>query len=407
MEDRASVKKRGIDAVMSGWLWGMCLIFLLSCSSQPPPEPTEAPAVRLLSAAEVPDFEDDLDAASLKTAIAGSLTYFERVPDGKTFPLGERQVPASLLKKSLQRFLRLMEEGGLNRGSIARTFDVFRAGGNGSRSSSLVTGYFEPILDGRLVSEKEFCYPLYGVPGDLVTIDLALFDPDRFPGERLTGRLNGNRVIPYYTRAEIDGQGKLKDSGCPFVWLRDPVDVFFLHIQGSGIIRLADGKSRRVGYAAANGRPYRSIGKVLLEKGVLSREEMSLQSIRSWLRANPEMRDQIFWHNESYVFFRWNETGPMGSLNVPLTSGRSIAMDAKFHPRGALAFLETQKPRLDENGGVLGWEPLRRWVLNQDAGGAIKGVGRVDLFCGSGEAAEWTAGRLKQPGAIYFLIARE
>jgi len=392
---------------MRGTLWGICLLFLLSCSPQPPQEPAGAPAVRLLSPAEIPDFGDDLDTASLKAAIAGSLTYLGRIPEGKMFPLGERQIPASLLKESLLCFLRLLDGGHLDRTSIARAFDVYRAGNDENKGGPLVTGYYEPILDGRLAPEEEFCYPLYGVPRDLVTVDLASFDPDRFSGERLTGRLSGNKVIPYYTRAEIDGQGKLKDSGYPMAWLRDPVDVFFLHVQGSGIVRLVDGKSLRVGYAAANGRPYRSVGKVLLEKGVLSSEEMSLQSIRSWLRDHPEMRDEVLWRNESYVFFRWNEEGPLGSLNVPLTSGRSVAMDARFHPRGALAFLETKKPRLDLNGDVLGWEPLRRWVLNQDAGGAIKGVGRVDLFCGSGESAEWTAGRLKHPGAIYFLVKRE
>ena len=400
------MRRNGIGIIGRGTLWGMCIVLLLSCSQRPPEEPAKAPAVRLLSQAEAPGFGDDLDAGSLKEAIAGSLTYLQRIPEGKTFPLGESQVPARLLKESLLLFLEMLEGGRLDRASITRVFDVYWAGGGGKGDGPPVTGYYEPILEGRLAPDGEFCYPLYGVPRDLVTIDLASFDPERFSGERLTGRLNGNKVIPYYTRAEIDGRGKLNGSADPMVWLRDPVDVFFLHVQGSGIIRLAAGESRRVGFAAANGRPYRSIGKVLLEKGALSPEQISLQSIRSWLRDHPEMRDEVLWHNESYVFFRWNETGPLGSLNVPLTAGRSIAMDAKFHPRGALAFLETSKPRLDPDGNVLGWEPLRRWVLNQDAGGAIKGVGRVDLFCGSGDSAEWTAGRLKHPGAVYFLIKK-
>ena len=366
----------------------------------------QAPAVRLLSPAEVPDFGDDLDAESLKGAISGSLTYLRRVPEEKTFPLGDRQVPVRLMKESLLLFQEMLEGGRLDRASVTHAFEVYRAGSGKNGDGPLVTGYYEPILEGRLAPDGEFCYPLYGVPRDLVTIDLASFDPGRFSGEHLTGRLSGNKVIPYYTRAEIDGQGKLKDSADRMVWLRDPVDIFFLHVQGSGIIRLGGGESRRVGYAAANGRPYRSIGKVLLEKGALSAEQVSLQSIRSWLRDHPGVRDEVLWYNESYVFFRWNETGPLGSLNVPLTAGRSVAMDAKFHPRGGLAFLETMKPRLDPSGNVLGWEPLRRWVLNQDTGGAIKGIGRVDLFCGSGDSAEWTAGRLKHPGAVYFLIKR-
>jgi membrane-bound lytic murein transglycosylase A len=139
----------------------------------------------------------------------------------------------------------------------------------------------------------------------------------------------------------------------------------------------------------------------------MSSEEMSLQSIRSYLRDHPEVREDVLWHNESYVFFRWLEDGPVGSINVPLTAGRSIATDFNYYPRGALAFLESEKPRLDANGRVIGWEPLHRWVVNQDTGGAIKGAGRVDLFCGSGETAEWVAGRLKHPGSLYFLVKRE
>jgi membrane-bound lytic murein transglycosylase A len=247
---------------------------------------------------------------------------------------------------------------------------------------------------------------LYGVPPDLLTVDLAAFNNIRFAGEQLVGRLKDKRVIPYYTRAEIDGEQKLEGAECKLVWLRDPVDIFFLHIQGSGMIRMPGGQYRRVGYAGTNGRPYRSIGKDLLDKGVLKPEEISLQTIREYLRGHPEVRNEIMWRNESYVFFRWVKEGPVGSLNVPLTAGRSIAMDGRYQPRGALAFLFSEKPQLDLKGEVRGWEPLHRWVLNQDTGGAIKGVGRVDLFCGTGEAAESIAGRLKQDGKIYFLIKR-
>lgn len=173
------------------------------------------------------------------------------------------------------------------------------------------------------------------------------------------------------------------------------------------MIRLSGNKYRRLGYAGANGRPYKSIGKDLLDLGVIKREDMSLQAIREFLKGHPETRDEIMWRNESYVFFRWVEVGPLGSLNVPLTAGRSVATDAKFHPKGAIAFLETQKPRLGKDQEVLGWEPLHRWVVNQDTGGAIKGVGRVDLFCGTGGDAEAVAGRLKHPGRLFFLLKKE
>lgn len=365
------------------------------------------PGFERVPVGEVPSFEDDLDSLSLRAAIKKSIDFYNRVPAERTYPLGEMQIRADVMKASLEYFLKLMEENRLDPTSIAQAFDVYRVEGGGNTGQALVTGYYEPILEGRLEYDNKFCYPLYGTPPDLVTIDLASFDAGRFSGERLAGRLKENRVVPYFSRSEIDGQKKLAQSGCELVWLNDPLDAFFLHIQGSGMIKLPDGRFQRVGFAGTNGRPYTSIGKFLLERGVMSSEEMSLQTIRAYLRAHPEVRDEILWRNESYVFFRWVEEGPLGSLNVPLTAGRSIATDTRYHPRGGLAFLETQKPRLDGKGEVTGWEPLHRWVVNQDTGGAIKGVGRVDLFFGSGEAAEWIAGRLKHPGRLYFLVKKE
>jgi membrane-bound lytic murein transglycosylase A len=191
------------------------------------------------------------------------------------------------------------------------------------------------------------------------------------------------------------------------VWLKDPVKAFFLHVQGSGAIHLPDGRLLRVGYAGKNGRPYRSIGQYLIEKGEIAPEAMSLQAIEAYLEEHPERIEEVLWHNESYIFFRKIDKGPVGSISVVLTAGRSIATDPAFYPRGGLAFLKTQQPVLDDSGEVTGWKPLNRWVLNQDTGGAIKGYGRVDLFAGSGKEAEWVAGRLKHSGMLYFLVKKE
>ncbi len=390
----------------------------MSGCTQEVPRPPEKPAQEALSpeqppslfervsGEEVPRFTDDMDRESLLAALEKSLVFLGRVPEDRTYPLGEAQVTAGRIKESLLYFRRLAEEGRTDRETIAREFDIWRVREGASEGKPLVTGYYEPILEGRLERNGQFCYPLYQLPSDLLTIDLSSFDSGRFSGERLLGRLDGNRVVPYYTRAEIDGQKKIEKSAPQLVWLSDPVDAFFLHVQGSGKIRMPNGGYRRLGYAGSNGRPYRSVGKVLLDRGIMTPDEMSLQAIRAYLGANPEMRDEVLWYNESYVFFRWVEDGPLGSLNVPLTAGRSIATDPRYQPRGALVFIETEKPRLNERGEVLAWEPLRRWVLNQDTGGAIKGAGRVDLFCGSGEAAEGIAGRLKHPGKVYFLIKK-
>jgi len=382
------------------------LLVLAGCPATPPQQTPGIETLVKVPADQMPDFLDDLDANSLQAAIKQSLRFYDRVPADRTYKLGNLQIRADLLKATLLEFLNLLESGQLNSGLIAKAFDVYRFQKGDKNSELLLTGYYEPILDGSITPTDTYRYPLYSVPANLLTIDLAAFDPEQYAGKSLKGRLDENRVVPYFTREEIDGQKKLEGCDCEMVWLHDPIDIFFLQIQGSGMIRLADGRYARVGYAASNGRPYRSIGKYLIDKSFMNRDEVSLQTIRAYLQAHPEVKDDIMWYNESYVFFRWVDEGPMGSLNVPLTAGRSIATDPQYYPRGGIAFLHSQKPRMDADGGIAGWEPFGRWVLNQDTGGAIKGVARTDLFCGSGEAAEQIAGRLKHPGSIFFLIKK-
>jgi membrane-bound lytic murein transglycosylase A len=388
-------------------LSAFCL-FLLLCQFGCTPRNKESgkPYISLVPDSELPEFADDLDTSSVRTAIERSLTFLDKVPGDRAYHLGDLSIRADRIRASLVLFLKLAEAGRLDKQTIARNFDVYGFNTGESPEKILLTGYYEPILDARLAPDAKFCYPLYGVPSDLLSIDLSAFDPARFSGERLVGRLDGKRVVPYYTRAEIDGQGKLGHSGSQLAWLDNPVDAFFLQVQGSGMLRLPGGQLSRIGYAAANGRPYRSIGKYLISKGVMSADEMSLQAIRSYLEAHPEALKATLWYNESYVFFRWVKEGPMGSIGAPLTAGRSIATDPKYYPQAALAFLESEKPSLDSNGNVTAWEAMHRWVLNQDTGGAIKSSGRVDLFCGSGETAAWVAGRLKHPGRLYFLLKK-
>lgn len=385
---------------------GVCLsILLIGGCSQPPQEPSKSAVIELVPREKLPAFKDDLDSPSLRNAVGQSLRFFQRTPADQTFSQGEVRISGDVLKASLLAFLELLDTDRLSLDAVAETFDVYRVAGGTPGEQPLVTGYYEPVVAGRLERDDHFRFPLYGIPPDLVTVELGPFDPARFAGERLTGRIQGRRVVPYFTRAEIDGQHLLDHHKGQLAWLNDPVDAFFLHIQGSGIIRLEDGRIFRIGYAGANGRPYRSIGKVLGDRGVISPEEMSMQAIRRYLKEHPGERDEVMWHNESYVFFRRVDEGPMGSLNVPLTAGRSIATDPLCFPRGALAYLETRKPRIDSMGQT-GTEPLTRWVLNQDTGGAIKGPGRVDLFWGSGDEAEVQAGHMKQPGTLYLLIKK-
>ncbi|MCX8102655.1 MAG: MltA domain-containing protein [Geminicoccaceae bacterium] len=270
-------------------------------------------------------------------------------------------------------------------------------------SEGLFTGYFEPLLEGALAPDPVYRYPLYGRPEDLVTVELGRFDPS-LEGRRIAGRVERGRLVPYPTRAEIDG-GALAGRGLELAWVADPVALFFLHVQGSGRIRLAEGGELRVGYADQNGHPYRAIGRELVEMGALAREEVSMQRIAAWLAANPERTFELLHKNPSYVFFRRLELepgapGPPGSQGVPLTPGRSLAVDRRFVPLGVPLWLDTIAPFPEGEG------PLRRLVVAQDTGGAIRGPVRGDLFWGSGPEAEHAAGHMKSRGRYWLLLPK-
>lgn len=272
--------------------------------------------------------------------------------------------------------------------------------GNG-RLEGTITGYYEPLLYGSLTRSERFRYPLYRRPDDLVTIDVGELYPE-LKGKTLRGRLAGQRVVPYFSRAEIsNGTKPLK--GNELLWVDDAVALFFLQVQGSGRVQLPDGKLLYVGYADQNGHPYQSIGTRLIELGALKREDVNLDSIRAWLKAHPNEAEGVLNQNPSYVFFGLRENGsagPLGSLNVPLTAQRSIAVDPAYLSLGAPVWLDTTLP-------VDGQAPYRRLMLAQDTGGAIKGAVRADVFFGFGPEAERLAGNMKQPGALYLLLPRE
>lgn len=269
---------------------------------------------------------------------------------------------------------------------------------NGNNAEGLFTGYFEPILQGSLTPSARFRVPLYRKPGDLVTVDLGAFKK-KLKGQQITGRLAKNRLVPYAGRAQIE-RGALRGKGLELVWVDNPIDAFFLHIQGSGRVVLPDGRHLRVGYAGKNGQPYFAIGRDLVASGAIPKEQISLQSIRAWLKANPSRAQALMDKNKSYVFFRsLTGPGPIGAQGVPLTPGRSMAVDRRFVPLGAPLWLDTTNP-------LAPGQPLRRLVVAQDTGGAIKGVVRGDLFWGAGPQAKAGAGRMKEPGRFYLLLPR-
>ncbi len=271
--------------------------------------------------------------------------------------------------------------------------------GDNGDSEGLITGYYEPLLYGNLTRTDRFRYPVYRRPKDLLIVDLGSLYPE-LQGKRVRGRLVGERVLPYFSRAEINDGAKPLE-GMEIAWVDDPVALFFLQIQGSGRIRLPDGKTLFVGYADQNGHPYVAIGRRLVEMGALKLEDVSLQTIRAWLAANPDKANAVLNSNPSYVFFtlRDPERGaPMGSLHVPLTPERSIAVDPAYIKLGTPVWLDTTLPGAGEP------QTYRRLVFAQDTGGAIKGPVRADLFWGHGARAERLAGQMKQPGRLYVLL---
>jgi membrane-bound lytic murein transglycosylase A len=398
-------------SILCGRIWLVSLVVCLAaCAPRlPTKEIKPEEALRRVAFDCLPLGKDDLDKASLEQALRESLRYYERLPAETQFRFGLETVSLDRMKRSLETFLSLLVESNSWEGlaqAVRKRFVVYRAAGRGPEHRVLFTGYYEPVIQGSLTPDDRYRFPVYGVPGDMLFIDLDKFR-SQYPGVRLVGRIQGDQVVPYYSREEIDAGGALAGRGLELAWVADPVALSFMQIQGSGRIRLVNGESIRLTYAASNGWPYRSIGGVLVQRGLVPRAEMSMQAIRRYLADHPEETREILDLNPSYVFFRRVTEGPLGSLSVPVTPGRSIATDLTLFPRGALAFIECQKPIFAKDGVITGWQPFDRYVVNQDTGGAIRGPARVDLFWGSGPLNEIAAGNLRQEGSLFFLLLKE
>lgn len=279
------------------------------------------------------------------------------------------------------------------RAFLQQNLEVYGLRSAQNSADGLITGYYEPVYPGSLTRTDKATVPVYGLPDDLIIVQLESIYPE-LKGKRLRGRLEGRVVKPYDDAALIATQGV---KAPVLAWLTDPMDLQFLQIQGSGRIRLDDGRQLRIGYADQNGYPYRAIGRWLVEQGELKKEDVTMGTISAWAKAHPTRIPQLLGSNPSYVFFARNpdsNEGPRGSLNVPLTAGYSVAVDRKVIPLGSLLWLSTTRP-----DGT----PLVRPVAAQDTGGAIAGEVRADLFWGTGDAAGQLAGDMKQKGNIWML----
>lgn len=361
------------------------------------------PRLSRLPADEWPALQDDLDRGSLATVLRRSLAALEKKPGSRTVAFAGTRVTVGRLRDSLTAFLALLDRtAGLSSDDFARAvrrdFDIYRV-----RTPVRFTAYHEPELPGSAIRTERYRYPLYAPPDDLVRGDP---EPPRSGKDRPKGygRLVGGTLVPYFSRAEIDGEGVLRGRGKEVVWLDDPVERFFLHIQGSGKIRLPDGGVLRVGYAGSNGWPYRSIGELLLSRDELGPGGASAQGLRRYLRRHPHEQNAVLFHNPRYIFFRPVPDGPLGSLGVTLTPGRSIATDPRWYPPGALGFIATTRPERGADG-TIAWREFSRFVSLQDRGAAITGPGRVDIYWGSGPQPE--AGLMSQRGILYVLLEKD
>lgn len=328
--------------------------------------------------------------------IEESLLYVRSRPDqDHVFPLAGINYIWRQLGETLEHLQRVLPQLAQDPLILERDFFWYKM-----RPDFLITGYYEPELKGSLEPNPEYPIPIWGLPPTLRTVDLGKFHP-RWQGESLVYQEGDTGIIPFYTRHEIDSQGALEKIQKPIAWARDAVDVFFLHIQGSGRLCLPDGQVVHVLYAGKNGHEYVSLGKTMMGQGLLTPDKMSMQSIRDYLNEHPKQMRALLDSNPSYVFFRVAEKGPFGAMGRVLTPMVSVATDAKFLPLGTLLALDTTLPCQ----GTGQPQETALLTLAQDRGGAIKKA-RLDLFCGAGAKAEFLAGHLKAQGQVYLLLKK-
>ncbi len=368
------------------------VLLLVGCASPPPPLPSPAPPpaqaeqepLRRSAFNELPMWQESTPAAALETfmnscrAIARREEWQDVCNEALFVTAGDEQAARIFFERFFTPWQLINEDGS---------------------ESGTITGYYVPEMEGRRTPDDIYKYPLYRQPDDLLTIDLDEIYPE-LGDYRLRGRVEGNRVVPYYERAEIDGSDNPL-TGNELFWIADPVESFFLHIQGSGRILLPGGEKVMLNYANQNGHRYHSIGKLLIERGAMSRDQMSMQNIRRWVKEHPDDGRKLLDENPSYVFFRELEDGvesPPGALGIPLSAERSLAVDRRTIPLGAPVFLATSWPNSNK--------PLNRLMVAQDTGGAIKGRVRADFFWGMGADAGSLAGRMKQQGWLWVLLPK-
>jgi membrane-bound lytic murein transglycosylase A len=401
---------RAILALLAGLALGSGLTYWLTRPAPPPVAPPPAPAAALKLSprafSDLPGWAEDavLDARpALDKSCARLVATAQANPDNdKTDRVGPLEIKAADWRAACERVLAAPREPDAFRRAVTDAFVPF-AVGDGDKTDGLFTGYYEAGLRGSLVREGPYQVPLYGVPRDLISVSLrdfippALLERAEIPAT-VVGRAESGRLRPYFTRADIDGADAIAGQSEVIAWVDDAVDAHILHIQGSGQVTLPDGRTMRVGFAGHNGHAFRGLGRILIDEGVVDRDNAAMIAIRDWLKKNPARAAELMTRNARYIFFRAIEgDGPIGAQGAALTPGRSLAVDRRHLPLGMPLWLDSTGP----DG-----ELLRRLMVAQDVGAAITGVVRGDYFWGSGEAAFAKAARMKSPGRFFALAPR-
>ena len=391
-------------------------LFGAGCARMELTERTQS--MRKMAPRNVPRWDDDLPLKPLIKALEKNRAFLNKSPRFTSLQFGDRIFSTEEYGLGLEHLIGLLQSSRPKEEiweEILKDFDFYQVYGREKWGEVLITSYFEPVIRGRYHRKPPYTQPLYKLPRDLVELNLSgwksLEMPENTPST-LRGRLikgSPSKLVPYYSRKEIDAgkRGALKKQRLEWCYVR-PVDSFFLQIQGSGTILLPKRRSLRLGYAGQNGHPYRSIGNFLLD--VIPKEEMSLQSIEAYLATlTPQQRQRLFNKNPSYVFFKRLKKHALTYMGLPATAGRTVATDARFFPKGALALLAFDKPMFSSQEATSpnSHQPVSRLVLDQDVGGAIKGGGRLDLFWGRGKEAKQHAGVVNTTGQLFYLAPRQ
>ncbi|MFA6318912.1 MAG: MltA domain-containing protein [Elusimicrobiota bacterium] len=384
-------------------------------STAPASVPTPAP-LRLLSGAEVPQFDDSLTTqkarAHLVKAAQKAATYLSKSP-ARTFRIADRDYGPAILEATAKEFASLWQQNlppAEFNARIREDFDVFQSIGMDGQGRVVFSSYYQPELPASMAKSPNYPYPIYKKPGDMVEVSLPAFDK-KYPGDTLIGRVTKDKkVVPYYNRDQIDSHKALAGKGLEAAWLKTKFDILDLHIQGSGILRFPSGKAVLAQFAATNAWPYNSVGLSLVKAGVFNRDEITHEKLRQYFRDHPEAEEWAMAQNPRYTFFKLMplpaDGEPMGTAEVSLNPGRAIAIDTSIIPLGALAYFSTMSPQADENGRMLGKFPTNRFAFCLDTGGAIKGPGRVDIYAGHGKMAAEMAKNQWNDGQLYILVKK-